>query len=216
VPPALAEHIFEPFEQHGSGPPHDGPAVSAAGLGLGLTIARQLAGAMGGELVCLPVEGSGACFRFLMPCQAHDPVAVAPRLRAEPTERLRGRILIAEDNPVNAMIALAMVERLGLSATLVSDGQAALDVMQQAGFDAVLMDCQMPGMDGWRATQEWRKRERDGGLPRVPIIALTANAVAGDRERCLEAGMDDYVCKPIDLVALEEAIRRHVIADIVA
>jgi CheY-like chemotaxis protein len=112
------------------------------------------------------------------------------------------------------MIAQAMVERLGLSANWVSDGQAALDALEQAKFDAVLMDCQMPVMDGWRATKEWRKREVDSGRPRVPIIALTANAIAGDRERCLEAGMDDYVCKPIDLAALEEAIRRHVIADL--
>jgi CheY-like chemotaxis protein len=99
---------------------------------------------------------------------------------------------------------------------LVSDGQAALDALEQAKFEAVLMDCQMPGMDGWSATREWRTRERNSGRPRVPIIALTANAVAGDRERCLEAGMDDYVCKPIDLAALEQAIRRNVPAHIVA
>ena len=214
VPPALAQRIFQPFEQFVSGHPNDGAVVAAAGLGLGLTISRQLVGAMGRELVCLTVEGPGACFRFLMPCQVADPPASVTRPPTEPTAPLRGRILVAEDNPVNAIIAKAMLERLGLSVDSVCDGQAALDALERARFDAVLMGCQMPGMDGWRATKEWRKRERDGARPRVPIIALTANAVAGDRERCLEAGMDECVPKPIEMATLEEAIRRHVIANV--
>ena len=216
VPPAVAEHIFQPFEQlvpGGPVGPGQGPSGAAVGLGLGLTISRQLAGAMGGEVVCLPVEGPGACFRFLMPCQAVDEPADAARLQCEPGVRLRGRILVAEDNPVNAMIALAMLERLGLSVDLVSDGQSALDALAQARFDAVLMDCQMPGMDGWTATRAWRRHEEALGGTRLPIIALTANAVDGDRERCLAAGMDDYVGKPIDMAALEEAMLRYLSAE---
>jgi CheY-like chemotaxis protein/nitrogen-specific signal transduction histidine kinase len=212
VPPALAERIFQPFEQIAPGRTSEGPLAAAGGLGLGLAISRQLAAAMEGAVDCLAVEGRGACFRFGMPCRVADPPATHSRLPAEAIAPLRGHVLIAEDNPVNAMIAQAMLERLGLSTDLVSDGQAALDALEQARVDVVLMDCQMPGMDGWRATQEWRKRERESGRLRVPIIALTANAVAGDRERCLQAGMDDYLPKPIELAHLEQAMRRHLMA----
>jgi signal transduction histidine kinase/CheY-like chemotaxis protein len=210
VPPALAERIFQPFEHIVPVRPSEGP-LSVGGLGLGLAISRQLAAAMDGEVDCLAVTGRGACFRFGMPCRVADPPSIDSRPHSEATAPLRGHVLVAEDNPVNAMITQAMLERLGLSTELVSDGQAAVDALEQGRVDAVLMDCQMPGMDGWRATQEWRKRERGSGRQRVPIIALTANAVVGDRERCLQAGMDDYLSKPIELAHLEQAMRRHLL-----
>jgi len=209
VPPEMAERIFQPFEQFVPRRVTDGPDA-ATGLGLGLTISRQLAAAMGGEVVCLQVDGPGACFCFSMPCHVAEPPAKEPCERGDAAVDLRGRVLVVEDNPVNAMIVQAMLERLGLRVDVAPNGQAALDALERAGFCAVLMDCRMPGMDGWQATHEWRQRERARGRARVPIIALTANAVVGDRERCLEAGMDDYLAKPVELPALGETMRRHV------
>jgi len=111
--------------------------------------------------------------------------------------RLDGSILLAEDNPVNQEVAAAMLESLGMTFRLASNGAAALDYLSRYPFDLILMDCQMPEMDGFEATDEIRRRQREGALPRrLPVVALTANAVEGDRERCLAAGMDDYLSKP--------------------
>ena len=106
-----------------------------------------------------------------------------------------------------------MLEDIGYEVTVATNGQEALVILQDRAFDAVLMDCQMPVMDGFEATQQWREYEMEKGLPMIPIIALTANAVKGDRERCIEAGMNEYVTKPIDVALLEsrllEQITRH-------
>ena len=109
--------------------------------------------------------------------------------------RLRGRVLVAEDNESNLIVASAHLERFGLQVCTVSDGQQALDQMLQQAFDLVLMDCQMPVLDGFAATAAWREREAGSGR-RLPVVALTANAMDGDRERCAAAGMDDYLAKP--------------------
>ena len=118
------------------------------------------------------------------------------------------RALVVEDNAVNQLVTEELVELLGLSAATVDDGRAALERLEDESFDVVLMDVQMPVMDGFEATRAWRAREAELGLPPVPIVAVTANAVVGDRERCLEAGMDDYVTKPIDPEALAEVLVR--------
>jgi CheY-like chemotaxis protein len=107
-----------------------------------------------------------------------------------------GRVLVAEDNLVNQEVARALLEMAGLSVDTVPDGQAAVDAWAAAGYDLILMDCQMPGMSGYDATAEIRARERLGNCARTPIVALTANSMQGDRERCLDAGMDDYMAKP--------------------
>ena len=109
--------------------------------------------------------------------------------------RLRGRVLIAEDNESNLIVARAHLERAGLRVSTVSDGQQALDLLTSEHFDLVLMDCQMPTLDGFAATGILRQREAGSGL-HLPVVALTANAMPGDRARCLEAGMDDYLAKP--------------------
>ncbi len=121
---------------------------------------------------------------------------------------LTGRVLLAEDNPVNQHVARAMLTRLGLEVTVVGDGLAATEAAAQQAFDLILMDCHMPRMDGYEASHAIR--EREAGKRRIPIIALTANVMEGNRERCLEAGMDDYLAKPYSLDQLRAALARWI------
>ena len=119
------------------------------------------------------------------------------------------RVLLVEDNPVNQMLALRMVEKLGLEVTVAANGHEALEAVGEETFAAILMDCQMPEMDGYEATAEIRRRE-DGNGAHTPIIAMTASTMAGDRERCLAAGMDDYLSKPLDTEAFNVTLSRWV------
>jgi CheY-like chemotaxis protein len=130
-------------------------------------------------------------------------VAVQP---AAPAAAARGRILVAEDNPVNQRVAKLQVERLGFDVDVVENGEAALMALERQEYNMVLMDCQMPRMDGYEATRELRRRQNGG--KHVPVVAMTANAFAADREACLQAGMDDYLSKPVELRALEEVLQR--------
>ncbi|HEY2015710.1 MAG TPA: response regulator, partial [Bryobacteraceae bacterium] len=137
----------------------------------------------------------------------------APRQEASPKGLESVRILLVEDNPVNQKVAQLMLSRLGHQVVAASDGQKALDVIAETEFDLVLMDVQMPVMDGYRAARRIRDLERQGKLPgRIPIVAMTAHAMAGDRERCLEAGMDDYIPKPIDSNLLRKTIDKYRLA----
>jgi CheY-like chemotaxis protein len=120
---------------------------------------------------------------------------------------LHARVLLVEDNLVNQKVAQRMLEKLGCRVETAQDGREALEKFSAETFDAVLMDCQMPVMDGFEATREIRRREANDG--RCPIIAMTAGAMQGDRERCLEAGMDDYVAKPVVKTELLRALREH-------
>ncbi len=129
----------------------------------------------------------------------------APKFAATPI-RGNARILVAEDHPVNRKLAVRQLEKLGLRAETVENGQQAVDAVQRNHYDLVFMDCQMPEKDGFEATEEIRKLE--GTKRHTPIVALTANALAGDRQRCLDAGMDDYLSKPVSESELERVIRR--------
>jgi CheY-like chemotaxis protein/HPt (histidine-containing phosphotransfer) domain-containing protein len=122
--------------------------------------------------------------------------------------RVAARVLVAEDNEVNQKVAVRILEKLGYTVEVAEDGLAALDACARTRYDAVLMDGQMPGMDGYEVTRRIRAQERAG--ERLPVIAMTASAMKGDRERCLEAGMDDYVTKPVTPETLEAALRRWV------
>jgi signal transduction histidine kinase/CheY-like chemotaxis protein/HPt (histidine-containing phosphotransfer) domain-containing protein len=122
--------------------------------------------------------------------------------------KLTGTVLLVEDNPVNQKVAQSLIRILGLECETADNGQLALERMAKGGFDVVLMDCQMPVKDGYTATGEWREHETANQLPRIPIIAMTANAMAGDRQKCLDAGMDDYLSKPVDRRLLAASLTR--------
>ena len=132
----------------------------------------------------------------------------APVKAAAPAARKAGRLLLVEDNPVNQKVALVTLKRLGYDVQLAGNGREALTAVQDLAFELVLMDCQMPEMDGFEATRAIREREQSEGLPRVPIVALTANALEGDRTQCLEAGMDDYLTKPFKQDQLKAILER--------
>ncbi len=117
------------------------------------------------------------------------------------------RVLVVEDNAVNRDVARGLLEGLGCQVDVAADGQEALEAWEQAAYDVVLMDCQMPGMDGFEATRRIRFAVRPSGR-RVPIVALTADALNGSRERCLASGMDDYLTKPVSFALLRDAVER--------
>jgi two-component system, sensor histidine kinase and response regulator len=146
------------------------------------------------EAICRVLGGSESQSPAVPACQPAAAVAA------------RGRILVAEDNPVNQRVAKLQVQRLGFEVDVVENGALALEAIQERHYSMVLMDCQMPRMDGYEATRELRRRQNGGR--RIPIVAMTANAFAADREACLQAGMDDYLSKPVELRALEEVLHR--------
>ena len=208
IPSGHEARIFEPFEQA------DGSmARKYGGTGLGLAIAKRLVGLMGGSIGVESVQDQGATFTFTVRFPAVNHTTAAPALGSPQPARtsLHGvRVLLAEDNPINQEVAISLLEFLGCSVTTADTGERAVQELGQGRFQVVLMDCQMPGMDGFEATREIRRRETAGGSSRVPIIALTANAMRGDRERCLAAGMDDFVSKPFRLEDLRRTLERWV------
>jgi PAS domain S-box-containing protein len=142
----------------------------------------------------------------LRPAQPAETPIVTTRQLVEAAAGNQVRVLVAEDNPVNQKVAVLMLERLGCRVDVVPDGREAVAAIGRATYDLVLMDCQMPNLDGFQATAEIRRL--DPAVARVPIVAMTANALEGDREKCLTAGMDDYLAKPVKRDHLEEVIRR--------
>ena len=201
VAPEAIEGLFASFTQADSS-----TTRRYGGTGLGLSISRQLVDLMGGAIGAASEPGRGSTFWFtvrLGHAASPDP-SLAPE---ESAHRTTGaHVLVVEDNPVNRSVAVSMLTRLGHRADVAHDGRDALDALEQRAYDAVLMDCQMPELDGYEATRELRRREAGG--PRVPVIALTAHAMESDRQRCLAAGMDDYLAKPLRLAALGAALDR--------
>ena len=221
--------LFRPFTQADSS-----TTRRFGGTGLGLAICKRLVELMGGEIGVESAEGKGSAFwitlrleavdapvRVLRPWREHTPAIVEPAVAPTPTQpalaesgRQPVRVLLVEDHPVNQRVTVRMLERLGYVPTVVSNGRLAVEAVERDRYDLVVMDCQMPEMDGYAATREIRLRESDGriasGERRIPIIAMTASAMAGDRERCLESGMDDYLTKPVNSEALHTVLRRWI------
>jgi len=181
------------------------------GTGLGLAIVSQLVEMMEGSLGLDSVEGEGASFWFTASFAYDDEAQQLESDQQQDVEsgQLEAKILLAEDNPINQMVAQKMLEKLGLKADVANNGAEAVKVLSETAYDLVLMDCQMPEMDGFDATREIRKQgiKALNDKP-LPVIAMTANVMSGDRERCLEVGMDDYIGKPVQLDKLEKVLRK--------
>ena len=208
IPEERRQALFKPFSQVDS-------SISRryGGSGLGLAICERLVTAMGGRIDFESHVGLGSLFWFDLPLASASRGAVdrhAGLVNAEtgrPAPPLpRGRILVVEDHPTNRELAQAMLERLGLEVGLTENGQAALECLARESFDLVLMDMQMPVLDGLETTRRWRRQESPSG-PRLPIVAMTANAMPEDQRRCREAGMDDVLCKPFTRSDLYRTLR---------
>ena len=188
------------------------------GSGLGLAISKQLAELMGGAIGVTSQEGVGSEFWFTVRLGTSLGVTVAPvstvhtiQSTVDLFKNRNARILLAEDNITNQQVALSMLKKMGLRADAVANGAEAIDALASVPYDVVLMDVQMPEVDGLEATRRIRQLERGG--PRRPIIALTAYAMEGDRERCLASGMDDYIAKPVSPDALADTLARWLPGD---
>ncbi len=179
---------------------------------------EPLPGELDDHLDRLPRQASDAELRAALvperraPAEPEDAGSAIPHPEPLPAsvagDAQEPRILLVEDNPVNLIVAQKMLATLGYQAQVATHGEAALDLLRQHRHDLVFMDCQMPVLDGYQATRRWRALEAETGAPRLPIVAMTANAMAGDRERCLEAGMDDYLPKPVSREQLEGCLAR--------
>jgi len=206
VPREAMDRLFEPFHQV------DGSrSRRAGGTGLGLAISQKIIEAMGGRIEVGSQPGRGSSFHFdlgfdLDPNPPSDPIDSAMTPLDPLPSRLAGTVLVVEDNPVNRIIAEEMLESLGLDFIEAQDGVEALDVLARRSVDLVLMDCQMPVMDGYTATQHIRARETRQRLPRTPIVALTANAYEEDAAHALEVGMDAHLAKPYTRNQLRDVI----------
>ena len=206
--------LFTPFTQA------DGSTTRKyGGTGLGLAISKHLAQMMNGKIGAQSVEGVGSTFWFtawfekVPDNQAEEEVLdskvqKAPEACGAPSLPDKVRILLVEDNPVNQKVALAMLKKLGFRTDVVANGLEAVKALQTVPYDLVLMDCQMPEMDGFEATRAIRQKESAASNPCIPIIAMTASAMQADRKKCLQAGMNDFIAKPVQSEELAVMLAR--------
>ncbi|MBV8906338.1 MAG: response regulator, partial [Acidobacteriia bacterium] len=211
ISPEALGRLFRSFTQADSS-----TTRKYGGTGLGLAISKRLVEMMGGTIGVESELGKGSTFWFTVDLavaggevsnSADAPAATEPVVTIpSPQRHGRGRLLLAEDNLINQKVAMNLLARIGYTVDLAHNGQEVVEMVQKRPYDLVLMDCQMPVMDGFEATKEIRKLGT--AVSRIPIVAVTANALAGERDKCLAAGMDDYLAKPVSKEALEHAIAR--------
>jgi PAS domain S-box-containing protein len=212
ISPEDQQHLFDEFWTLS-------PNYHTTGTGLGLAICRNLVDIMSGSIDMESSVGKGSRFWFdiplMIPSEAALVEAAAAARRETPgsakTVRLKGRILLAEDNPANQMIGTGMLERLGLQVDTAGNGLEAVDAVRTRPYDLVLMDIGMPEMDGIEATHEIR--HLGGETAGIPIIAMTAHVMKGDREKILARGLDDYICKPVSAGELSACLQRWLVPE---
>lgn len=202
IAPHERKKLFKPFSQL-----NESLTRGQGGTGLGLAISSQLVKMMGGNIDFTSTPGMGSCFYFQailkLPEFTNEPVITAnPEIEKKCTKKIlrndfSARILVAEDNPVNRKLAVIVLKKMGHSVISVENGKVALEKLKEKNFDIVLMDVQMPVMDGLSATQAIRKESPSVFNPHIPVIAMTAHAVEGFHQKCLESGMNDFIAKPV-------------------
>jgi len=202
--------IFDTFSQADSS-----TTRKYGGTGLGLTISSQLVELMGGEIAVTSEPEHGTCFWFTVSLEVPvDQETALVNYRQEQQEfdskssQYNCRVLLAEDNITNQIVAEGMLELFGCRVDLAVNGKEACQAVKDHKYDIILMDCQMPELDGYSATGKIREFEKQTGASRTPIVALTAHAMGGDRERCLAAGMDDYLSKPLHPNQLQDVLEK--------
>jgi signal transduction histidine kinase/HPt (histidine-containing phosphotransfer) domain-containing protein len=211
IPAAKVDSLFSPFTQL------DGSFTRRyGGSGLGLAISKQLVELMGGAIEVRSTVGEGSCFSFTVSLErgageladeaARDPGRPSPASRWPRAPR----VLVVEDDTTSRLVAVELLTRLGCSAEAAVDGPAAIDALARAPYDLVLMDCQLPGLDGFEVTRRVRAGSAGARDPRIPIVAMSARAMRGDRDLGLAAGMNDYLTKPVESGALAAAIDRAI------
>ncbi len=209
IPHEHLTDIFNSFEQLDTG-----DARSLGGAGIGLSLVQRLVELLGGHIQVETDPNKGSSFRFELPLEMASQAEIPET--SETTEQAEGtlsmRALVVEDNPVNQRVAVALLNRLGFYTDAVTSGKKALNKVRTShpGYDVILMDCQMPLMDGYETTRYIREWEVGNGLGRTPVIALTADALPGTEHNCLESGMDDYLSKPVRKEKLREVLARWV------
>jgi len=207
ISPDQQDAIFKSFSQGDSS-----TTRHYGGTGLGLAISKQLIEMMGGSIGFSSELGHGTTFWFNLKLQKTEQALSNDSLPVSAVEKrplkLQGKVLLVEDHPVNQQYAVQILRDLGVDVDLVGNGVEALSRLQEQRYDLVLMDCQMPEMDGYRATALIRQGEEENGSQRLPIIALTANAMLEDRQRCISAGMDDYLPKPFTKAQIAMLLQR--------
>lgn len=198
MPAEALEVIFLPFQQWDRGPQR-----AYSGAGLGLAVAQHLVAQMGGQIQVQSTAGQGSQFSFslnlptaLATAPAPKPMPPARSDLPSAAQRLTGTVLVAEDNAINRLVAVKMLGSAGLAVREACDGEAALRALHEGGISLVLMDGQMPVLDGYAATRQWREHEQRLGKPRLPIVALTANVLEADADLARASGMDDVLTKP--------------------
>ncbi|MFN4329894.1 MAG: ATP-binding protein [Limnobacter sp.] len=209
IPSELQEKIFAPFEQADTS-----TTRTYGGTGLGLSITRKLARLMGGTVSVRSIPDVGSCFVVDLPLRpALDYVQLSPTVASshDQVDLTGRRVLVVEDNLVNQTLAARLLARWECEVTLAANGRLALELVKGKQFDVVLMDMQMPVMSGLEATAAIREWEREHSGPPVPIVAMTANVLPEDRDRCLAAGMNDFIGKPIRAEQLRECLQRMLV-----
>ncbi len=203
IEPQAQKKLFQPFSQV------DGSSTRRyGGVGLGLAISKRLAELMKGSVGLISAPGLGSTFWLRLPLTPYAEQEAPTVSPASMMVQVGGRVLLAEDNPVNQKVTLAALHKLGWEADVAANGLIAVDLFCRNEYTLVLMDCHMPEMDGFAATREIRRLEHVQSRSSIPVVALTANAMKGDRERCLAAGMNDYLAKPFGLEDIRALLER--------